>query len=142
MRAQTTGSALHDLLLKTPHLRDGLRLYRFTTARSPIEILAYDQDDAQHTAPTARYRHVLTMCTGDIRPDVTLSPRLIARLLAIRERAQPALPGAETVRETENPTPAYALPEQTPPAFALDGGTVPRAMLASLLIDDDTKEEN
>jgi hypothetical protein len=46
--------------------------------------------------------------------------------------AQPALPGAETVRETEIATPAYALPEQTPPTFTLDGGTVPPSLLADL----------
>lgn len=52
------------------------------------------------------------------------------------EEEQPALPGAEQVRDQEIATPAYALPEQTPIAFEFTGQPVPRAILASLLTDD------
>jgi hypothetical protein len=45
---------------------------------------------------------------------------------------QPALPGAEDVRDQENATPAYDAPEPTPQPLELTGETVPRAMLRGL----------
>jgi hypothetical protein len=111
-------------------------LYRAAEAADDAFRAALVKAYGSHNARTMRY-----MLTHSAYPEVERAAAAHhaasdAWLTAFRAAQRPTLPGTEGVRETENATPTFTAPEQTPSPFELSEQGVPRALFKTLFDEE------